>query len=59
MTGSILSEWSQAGGGGGGGGDTASGLDKVQSSDIKNPTDEDSAELYTIYQESFDTGYIP
>ena len=27
--------------------------------DIKNLIEEDRAELYTIYQESFDKGYIP
>ena len=39
--------------------DTAPGPDRIQYWDIKNLTEEDWAELYTIYQESFDKGYIP
>ena len=39
--------------------DTAPGPDRIQFWDIKNLTEEDWAELYTIYQESFDKGYIP
>ena len=41
------------------GNDTAHGLDKIRYSDIKNLTEEVGAELYTIFQESFDKGYIP
>ena len=37
----------------------APGPDRIQYWDIKNLTEEDWAELYTIYQESFDKGYIP
>ena len=39
--------------------DTAPGPDRIQYWDIKNLTEEERAELYTIYQESFDKGYIP
>ena len=39
--------------------DTAAGSDRIRYSDIKNLTEEDRAELYTIYQESFHKGYIP
>ena len=39
--------------------DTAPGPDRIQYWDIKNLTEEDRAELYTIYQKSFDKGYIP
>ena len=39
--------------------DTVPGPDRIQYWDIKNLTEEDRAELYTIYQESFDKGYIP
>ena len=38
---------------------TAPGPDRIQYWDIKNLTEEDRAKLYTIYQESFDKGYIP
>ena len=39
--------------------DTAPGPDRIQYCDIKNLTEEDRSELYTIYQEDFDKGYIP
>ena len=39
--------------------DTTPGPDRIQYCDIKNLTEEDRAELYTIYQEGFDKGYIP
>ena len=39
--------------------DTAAGPDRIRYPDIKNLTEEDRAELYTIYQESFHKGYIP
>ena len=39
--------------------DTTPGPDRIWYSDIKNRTEEDKAGLYTIYQESFDKGYIP
>ena len=39
--------------------DTEPGPDKIRYSDIKKLTEEDRTELHTIYQESFDKGYIP
>ena len=39
--------------------DTAPGPNRIRNSDIKNPTEEDRAELHTIYQECFHKGYIP
>ena len=39
--------------------DRVPGSDRIQYWDIKNLTEEDRAELYTIYQESFDKGCIP
>ena len=39
--------------------DTEPGPDKIRYSDIKKLTEEDRVDLYTIYQESFDKGYIP
>ena len=39
--------------------DTAPGPDKVRYSDIKNLTEGDMTELYAMYRENFDKGYIP
>ena len=39
--------------------DTATGPDRIRYSDIRKLTEEDRDELYTIYHESSDKGYIP
>ena len=39
--------------------DTAPGPDRVRYSDIKNLSEEDKNKLFSLYQESFDTGHVP